>query len=100
MELKNGVKLNGMKPEILLAIFTANRIWLNHAKVLVVTEITGGKHGTGSLHYAGLAVDLRTKYFESEDEKSEVAQELRQALGENYDVVLEPTHIHVEFQPK
>ena len=100
MKLKEGIKLNGVKPELLLAIFTAERIWLNFGLELVVTEVTGGKHGRGSLHYAGLACDLRTRYFKDEDEKLEVKNLLAEALGENYDVILEPTHIHVEFQPK
>ena len=99
MKLKTGVKVNGMKPEILLAIIVAKDIYKDHGKDLVVTEVTGGKHGIGSLHYAGLAVDIRTNFFR-EDEVILVHKDLRDALGEEYDVVLEKTHIHIEFQPK
>jgi len=99
MILKENIKINGVKPELTLVLSIADKIWSNHNQELVVTELTGGKHGTASLHYVGLAADLRTRYF-SDEEKEIVASELRKALGENYDVVVEKTHIHIEFQPK
>lgn len=99
MQIKTGVKLNGIKPEIVLAIIIIETIYSKWDKELVITEATGGKHGRASLHYAGLAIDIRTNYFTNE-EKQLVARDLREALGENYDVVVETSHIHVEFQPK
>jgi hypothetical protein len=99
MECKEGIKIAGVSPEIVLAIFCADSIWTRFNQDLVVTEVTGGKHGVGSLHYVGHAVDLRTRYF-SNTEKQLVFEALKKALGENYDVILHSTHIHVEFQPK
>ena len=71
----------------------------------VLTEGTGGKHMEGSLHYKGLAIDLRTNH--TSDENAEwVAKKLRSDLGPEYDVVLEYTnygeisHLHIEFDPK
>lgn len=99
MMFKENIKVSGVRPEIVLALTIADKIWSKYNQELVVTELTGGKHGTASLHYVGLAADLRTRYF-SDEEKELVAKELREALGENYDVVVEKTHIHIEFQPK
>jgi len=99
MILKKGIKITGIKSELLLALAIADKIWLDYNQELVITEITGGKHGTASLHYVGLAADLRTRYF-TDEEKELVAKDLKDALGENYDVVVEKTHIHIEFQPK
>lgn len=99
MKFKEGIKINGVKPELTLALIIADKVWSNYHQDLVVTELTGGKHGTASLHYVGLAVDLRTHYF-TNTEKELVAKDLKEALGENYDVVVEKTHIHIEFQPK
>jgi len=52
-----------------------------------------------SLHYKGLAIDLRTR-----DLKSGVAEKLirllKEKLGRSYDIVLEPDHIHLEYDPK
>ena len=99
MKLKDGIKILGLRPELNLALIIADKIWSNYNQELVITELTGGKHGTASLHYAGLSADLRTRYF-TDEEKELVAKDLREALGENYDVVVEKTHIHIEFQPK
>lgn len=57
------------------------------------------KHSFSSLHYNGCAVDVRTRYF-TDDEKYALGDMLRQRLTDEFDVVVESTHIHVEYQPK
>ena len=32
--------------------------------------------------------------------RQEIADEIRKRLGSDYDIVLERTHLHIEFQPK
>ena len=66
---------------------------------MVVTSVMDGKHRPGSLHYVGYAADLRTWAIES-DHLAEFTQGLAEELGEEFDVVLEKDHIHIEFQPK
>ena len=89
-----------MRAEIILALTIAADVYRKTAGVeLVVTEITGGTHGTASLHYVGCAADLRTRDI-PEDLLPDVVLELSENLGENYDVILETDHIHIEFQPK
>lgn len=66
---------------------------------LVVTSVTEGKHSPGSLHYVGLACDLRSNTL-TPAQRVAIAQNLKEALGAEFDVVMEATHIHVEFQPK
>jgi hypothetical protein len=63
---------------------------------LVITCGTDGKHRTGSLHYIGHAVDIRRSSLK--DAELTVGK-FRNVLGDDFDVILEPTHIHVEFQP-
>ncbi len=99
MIIKQGVSIRGVRPEIVLALVIVNDIYKRFGQELVVTEITGGKHGVGSLHYVGQAADIRTSYF-AQGEAKVVADEIRIALGKEFDVVLESTHIHLEFQPK
>ena len=99
VRIKKGVRTNGTKVEILIGVMVAENIWKAHDKELVITEFTGGTHGRGSLHYVGLAADLRTGYF-SDSQKHEVAEQLRAALSEEYDVVVEKSHIHLEYNPK
>lgn len=96
---KKGVSLAGARPEIIPAIYVANEVFFELGKNCTVTSVTDSKHGYGSLHYVGLAFDLRTKHI-SKGEVVKVARELKRRLTKEYDVVVEETHIHVEYQPK
>ena len=96
MQIKKGVKANGMKPEILLAIMVADKIWSDNGQSLVITSITDGTHSAKSRHYIGLAVDFRTRYFD-ESTKKAVFDELKADLGSEYVVVWHSTHIHCQF---
>lgn len=106
MMLKKGVSIVGLKPEILVGLMVAQGVYDEFGCDLVVTAGVDGNHKIGSLHYKGLAVDLRTRDLR-EDEKELVAVLLKERLngqpdnfaGE-FDVVLERTHIHLEFDPK
>jgi len=97
--IKKGVEASGVQPEILLAIQEAREVYRDLDAELIITSLLDGKHMVGSLHYKGLAVDLRTRHLSSNDRMLAAAR-IRLALGPEYDVVLEKTHIHVEFQPK
>ena len=65
----------------------------------IITSTTNGKHRPGSLHYIGLAVDLRTTDL-SIDEINELFNELQSALTYFCDLELKSNHIHIEFNPK
>lgn len=97
--LKNGVRVAGMRPEILLAVIAAERVYEEMGVDCVVTACVDGKHSAGSLHYAGAAVDLRTRDVPQERRQT-LAARIRTCVGEDFDVVLEADHIHIEFQPK
>ena len=64
------------------------------------TSIVDGKHHKNSLHYVGLAVDLRIWYLGGTPERIQFTLDLQQHLGDDYDVLLKPDHIHIEFQPE
>ena len=100
MIFKEGVKIAGARPEIIIAMTVADQVYKGiTGREVVITEVTGGKHGTGSLHYVGAAIDVRIRDL-SKILVSRIVLQLRECLGENYDVVLETDHIHIEFQPK
>lgn len=69
-------------------------------KEIVVPSILDGVHGEKSLHYNGLAFDMRTFIYKSQDEIEKLMAMFRYMLGPNYDVVLEKDHIHIEYDPK
>lgn len=73
---------------------------LDHPKSVCITSGIDGSHSTTSLHYQLCALDVRTRTFRTLADKRAFAQAMRDELGTDYDVVLERTHLHVEFDPK
>ena len=102
MQLKPGVRLLGIRPEVVLGLIAAQEVWRKQSTELVVTACIDGVHKRASEHYSGCAVDLRVHGL---PDAAAAQAELKAALGEDFDVILEnagtPTqHIHLEFQPK
>ena len=101
MRTKDGsVNLEGLESTVRDALSVMETCRRTALKVLssgemVVTSARDGKHREHSLHYVGQAVDLRTRDF-----VDMWVQYLRQALGEDWDVVAEKDHIHCEYDPK
>lgn len=100
MILKKGVNVQGIRPELIIAIIVCNDVYIENDKELVITSVNDGKHSNTSLHYSGCAIDLRTHYFENEAEVVEVADQIKDRLGIDYDVIVEDDHIHLEYQPR
>jgi hypothetical protein len=99
MKLKPGVSLTGIRPELLPGLTVAALVYYRAGHDMVITSVVDGGHSLTSLHYAGAAADLRTR-----DLPAAVAQQIRdeiaEALGTDFDVILEGTHIHLEWQPR
>jgi hypothetical protein len=98
MKFKRGVDLNGIKSECIHAMCEVDNCYKDFGEELVITSVMDGQHGKNSLHYQGYAFDCRTRYFTLE-EQEHVARLLRIYLGDNFDVVLESDHMHIEFDP-
>jgi hypothetical protein len=94
--IKPGVRVEGLRPEIMLAVISANE-WFGGRR-MTITSGTEGRHGERSKHYIGQAVDIRTKDLTSGEEWE--LREWLSNLGEDYDIVQESDHLHVEFDPK
>ena len=65
----------------------------------VVTYTTNGRHMKLSRHYSGNAIDLRTRDMTLR-QVNKAQKMLRKNLGPQYDIVIERTHIHLEYDPK
>lgn len=100
MKLKEGVRILGIRPEVALAMIIVEGVYQEHGYELVVTSGVDGTHSQGSLHYSGGAFDCRTYFVDTDKEVAEIAHKIRESLGDEFDVVVEDTHIHVEWQPK
>ena len=88
--------------------YAVDKVWLalfGHESLL--TSNMDSDHSDTSLHYQGMAWDIRTrknnalnKPHYSMEELFLAKQMIEDILGKEYDVVIEKTHIHIEFDPK
>ena len=103
--LKNDVKINGAHfYSEMTRIMDALRITapdLNDCTVWI-TSANDSKHMATSLHYKNRAFDVRIWNIAG-NTKAEAAlwvTRLKATLGKDYDIILEPDHIHIEYDPK
>ena len=99
LSFKEGVRITGVRPELVTAMYVCSTVYDEFGHNCVITSVCEGKHSRTSLHHSGAAFDLRTKPY-LEERIKDIVREIRDALTEEFDVVLEKDHIHVEFQPK
>jgi len=97
MKLKQGVKIAGVRPELLMGLMVANSIIAYEFNAdMIITACTDGTHMAGSKHYVGQAVDIRIGNL---SDPVAVVSRLKFELEELFDVVLERDHIHFEYDP-
>ena len=96
--IKPGVKLH---PSTVwaVAIPIIFEVFRDHDESVVITSGTDGRHRADSLHYSGMAFDFRTRTVRLDDRMALTAS-LQGALGEEFDVILEYDHIHIEHDPR
>jgi hypothetical protein len=96
MLLKLGVSIERLCDPMRRALSVVEDIWKELGQnEPVVTSTYEGTHMPASLHYVNRAADFRKPI----DANAAVAR-LKSKLGQDYDVVLEQTHIHIEYDPK
>lgn len=98
MILLENVNVACLQPIMIIGMTVIESVYRDHGITQVVfTSICDGAHMKGSLHPLGLAVDVR---IWGVTDLPELMEDLRLALGSNYDVVLETDHVHVEYDPE
>lgn len=100
VRMLKGVSLCGVRPEVLAALPIIH--WAAYAlgaKEVVITSARDGVHSQGSLHYAGQAIDHDVVGWDAVDMKR-WADLVRENISAEYDCIDEPTHLHLEWQPK
>ncbi len=103
LAVKSGVELTGVQQSIRDTYDDIHDVYSEHApgKTPTITSGTEGTHMDGSRHYTGQAVDMRTSAAGiNQSTAQQIANDLSDRLGKDYDVVVEPTHIHIEYDPK
>ncbi len=105
--LKDGVHITGQHfdPVMVRIIDVARETAPMLEKGTVwITSANDSEHMEGSLHFNNRAFDIRIKNIIGGGEFPLAArgwaERMQVALGDNYTVLLEHDHIHVEFQPE
>lgn len=106
-EIKSGVAFYGLRPEMAFCNQFVLSVFNSRGIQCVPTSIVGKKHGTGSLHPVGFAIDYRTKHIKGANRGMRVhalVADLKKALP-CCDIVFEyegkeQEHIHIEYDPK
>ena len=100
LELKPGVRIQGLRPETVLALQIIEGAFRDAG--IPMTTITSGiesSHSRASFHYSGAAVDIRTRNVETA-KLAPLRAEIARRLADDFDVVLEGDHLHIEYEPK
>lgn len=97
MLLKMGVDISKLEYHCRKALNTIQSVFTQmKLREPVITSTYEGTHSPGSLHYQHRAFDLRLP----EVSLSAIIPKLKEALGSDFDVIGETSHIHIEFDPK
>ena len=104
LQTKEGVSIDDLQPEALSAAEIAKPILEAAGVDFVVTSAGPADRANadsveGTKHDTGQAFDIRTRDIPSKQRQA-VVNRLKEVLGDDYDVVLESDHIHVEFDRK
>lgn len=96
MNLKDDtVNMNGVLAPILWAMSKIEPIMLPYGP-FVCASAKDGKHSKNSLHYVGLAFDMRTWGLTDQETRDMVVIKIKETLGSDYDVIDEGDHFHCE----
>ncbi len=96
MLLKLGVDISRLADPIRSRLSAIDSLWRTWGEEVIITSTYEGEHSAGSLHYVNRAIDLRLPKNKG---AAQAVDAIKGLLGDDYDVVLEKTHIHVEHDP-
>lgn len=97
LRIKPGVGVVGIRPEMLLAVEVMKDACRAQGVPCVITAANVAAHTKTPSAWRGTDIEFWIRHLRDPRRAFEHA---KRALGEDFDVVLESDHIHVEFQPK
>ncbi len=96
-ELKDGVRIF-MTPAVSTIIGAVDDVLHEYNLHAIITSGNEGRHSMESKHQYNGAIDFRIWNWPAE--YKELVEKIREKLGKDFDVVMEPDHLHVEYDPK
>ena len=96
MLLKTGVDISRLERNTRRSLGTVDALFREIKEEMVITSTYEGDHMPGSLHYAHQAYDVRL----SVRNQANTFKHIKEGLGNDFDVVWEESHIHIEYDPK
>lgn len=99
LKLKEGVRLASLQPQMLVVVLVMNELYAKNHVDCTITSAADGKHKDHSSHYSGNAMDFRI-WGLSEPQCKVIVSDAQSALGEDFYVLLESDHIHVQYKPR
>ncbi len=100
MKLKQGVRLRWLKPQTIIGMIVCESVYKDAGVDLVITSVSDGQHMGASKHYSGEAFDCRTSNIPDKTTRGAILHELKSQLENDFDIVDEGDHLHIEYDPK
>ena len=102
MKIKPGVLLDKLTPSMAVACVVVESVYRRGGYDATITSGSDGKHtgqplkgDTVDPHYSGRALDFRISDVKS-SELPDLVQALRTCLGDEFAVLQEDTHLHIQ----
>ena len=99
IRIKSGVQFSHVSfiyPDIMRIIYVVQKA-APDGYAVTITSGCDGKHSPRSKHYGGRAFDFRTRDFPEGKNPETWKTKIQNLLGSCYLVLLEKTHMHVQF---
>lgn len=96
MKIKAGVRIIGLKPEMIICMMIIEPIMEAYEQELVITSGTEGRHSAKSRHYLGYGLDIRCRDIPA-SQIPEAVIDMQESLGAEFFVLYEGNHIHIQF---
>lgn len=97
MLLRPGVNFEP-HPKLLYALRKLDLIFNTNGEMFIITSLKDREHSPGSLHYVGMAVDVRIHHIKDGLKRQEIYQQIHDVLDERYDIIHHSTHMHIEVK--
>ena len=95
MLIKAGVDISRLERHTRRSLSVVAMIFSEERELFIITSTYEGNHSERSLHYANQAYDVRLP----DDSKLRIFAKLKEQCGPDFDVVMERTHYHIEYDP-